>query len=159
MCVLVFRIEPGHYSMKHVQMKIKKTRNLIFCFHYYWLYLNFINTYKPFLSSQVMDFRWKKSINILEIHCVSTSDKTTNFTSWAWLCQKMDLGFKIQKINYRIRIRILDIPWVPIFRQNREIWPFLLKVAEKLVFDLIFRKKNAEIRISILKISFVPIIR
>ena len=37
----------------------------------------------------------------------------------------MELGFKIQKINLGIRIRILKIPNVSIFRQNGQIWLFL----------------------------------
>ena len=34
---------------------------------------------------------------------------------------KMDLGFEIQKINLRIRISILETPFVPIFKQNGQV--------------------------------------
>ena len=37
------------------------------------------------------------------------------------LPEKMDLGLKIQKTNIGIRISILDIPCVPIFRQNGQV--------------------------------------
>ena len=43
----------------------------------------------------------------------------------------MDLGFKIQKTNLLVRIRILKIPSVPIFKQNEQIWPFKLKFGQK----------------------------
>ena len=42
--------------------------------------------------------------------------KTLTFS--AQNCLKMDLGLEIQKTNVGIRISILEIPCVPIFRQN-----------------------------------------
>ena len=63
-----------------------------------------------------------KQISILEIYCVTTSDKTATFTSLT--LPKMILGFEIQKSNFRIRIHILEIPCVPIFRQSGQMWPF-----------------------------------
>ena len=57
----------------------------------------------------------------------------------------MDLGFEIQKTNFRIRIRILEIPCVPIFRPSEQIWLFWPKFAQKFVqkldFGLKFRKQ------------------
>ena len=46
----------------------------------------------------------------------------------------MDLGFEIQKANFGIRINILEIPCVPIFRWNGQIWLFWPKF-----FDLNFQ--------------------
>ena len=43
----------------------------------------------------------------------------------------MDLAFKIQKTNLGIRIHILKIPSVPIFKQNGQIWLFWPKFAQK----------------------------
>ena len=43
----------------------------------------------------------------------------------------MDLAFKIQKTNLGIKILILKIPNVPIFKQNGEIWLFWPKFAQK----------------------------
>ena len=34
----------------------------------------------------------------------------------------MDLDFEIQKTNVRMRINNLEIPYVPIFRQNRQLY-------------------------------------
>ena len=41
-------------------------------------------------------------------------------TSLAQICPKIDLGLEIQKTNVGIRISILEIPCVPIFRQNEQ---------------------------------------
>ena len=43
---------------------------------------------------------------------------------------KMDLGLEIQKNNFEISIRILNIPFVPIFMQNKRIWPFWPKFPQ-----------------------------
>ena len=59
----------------------------------------------------------------------------------------MDLGFKIQKANLGIRIRILKIPSVPIFREKKE------NFAQEI------QKANVEIRISILEIPYMPTYR
>ena len=59
-------------------------------------------------------------IRILEILCVQFSGKTDNFDSSAQICPQMDLGLEIQKIN-RIRISIIKILCVLIFRQNRQL--------------------------------------
>ena len=53
----------------------------------------------------------------------------------------MELGFEIQKTNFGIRIRILDIPCVPIFRHSGQIWLYWSKFTQKLVFGLKFFKK------------------
>ena len=53
----------------------------------------------------------------------------------------MDLGFKIQKANLEIIIRILKISYVPIFRQNGQIALFLPKFVQKWIFSLKLRKK------------------
>ena len=40
----------------------------------------------------------------------------------AQICPKRKLQFEIQKTNVGIRITILEIPYVPIFRQNGHFW-------------------------------------
>ena len=53
----------------------------------------------------------------------------------------MNLGFKIQKTNLGIRIRILKIQSLPIFRQNGQIllsWP---KFDQKWIFSSKLRKQ------------------
>ena len=62
----------------------------------------------------------------------------------------MDLGFKIQKTNFGVRICILEIPCVPIFRQSPQICP-------KMDLGLEIQKTNVEIRISIPDILCMPI--
>ena len=91
-----------------------------------------------------------KQISTLKIRCVTTSDKRSNSFSWDWLCPKRNLGFEIQKNNFGKRICILEIPCMPIFRQNGQLWLFWLKFAQK---------TNARIRISFLEIPYVPIFR
>ena len=43
----------------------------------------------------------------------------------------MDLGFEIQKTNVGIRMSILKILSIPIFKQNEQLWLFWLKFAQK----------------------------
>ena len=82
----------------------------------------------------------QKQITTLQICCVTKLDETSNSTSWAKFCPKMDLGFEIQKANAEIRISILEIPCVPIFRQNRQLWLFWPQFAQQWIFDWKFRK-------------------
>ena len=71
----------------------------------------------------------------------------------------MDLGFKIQKTNLGIRIRILKIPSVPIFWQNGQIWLFWPTFDQKLIFSSKLKKANVEIRVTILEIPRMPTFR
>ena len=63
----------------------------------------------------------RKQISTLEMQCANTSDETGSFTSWAKLFSKMDLGLEIQKKNVGIKISILEILYVPILSQNRQV--------------------------------------
>ena len=163
---------------------IRKTRNLIFCFHY-WLYLNFINTYKsPLLSSPVTDlisnetnhhlwdtlcnyikqnrqfhllgltlpkngFRywnsknkcWNKNQHPRDTMCANFQAEETTLTFLAPICPKMDFWLEIQKTNVEIRINILEIPCVPLFRQNRQLWNVWPKFAQKWIFGWNFKKR------------------
>ena len=163
---------------------IRKTRNLIFCFHY-WLYLNFINTYKsPLLSSPVTDlisnetnhhlwdtlcnyikqkrqfhllgltlpkngFRywnsknkcWNKNQHPRDTMCANFQAEQTTLTFLAPICPKMDFWLEIQKTNVEIRIIILEIPCVPLFRQNRQLWNVWPKFAQKWIFGWNFKKR------------------
>ena len=62
---------------------------------------------------------------------MTTSLKRTTLTFLAQICLKRKLGFQIQKTNVGIRISILEIPCVPIFRQNRQHWIFGSIFAQK----------------------------
>ena len=52
----------------------------------------------------------------------------------------MDLGLKILKTNVAIRISILQIPCVPIFRQNGQLKIFQAKFAQILDFGVLISK-------------------
>ena len=53
--------------------------------------------------------------------CVNFRLKQITLTFLAQICPKRKLGFEIQKTNVGIRISILEIPCVPIFRQNGQL--------------------------------------
>ena len=71
----------------------------------------------------------------------------------------MNLDFRIQKTNAGIRISFQKIPYVPIFRQNAQLWLFRSKFDLKRNLESKIQKTNVRIRISILEIPCVPIFR
>ena len=70
-----------------------------------------------------------RNLHIQDDMCVNFQLKQTTLTFLAQICPKRKLGFEIQKTNIGIRISILEIPCVPIFRQNRQLWIFGPKFA------------------------------
>ena len=64
---------------------------------------------------------WNKNQHPPDTLYAKFQRKYTILTLSAHIYPKIDLGFEIQKINVRIRISILDIPWVPFVRQNRQL--------------------------------------
>ena len=85
--------------------------------------------------------------------------KRTTLTFLAQICPKRKLGFEIQKTNVGIRISILEIPCVPIFRQNRQLWIFGPRFAKKWIFGPKFQKSKSGFEIRILEILGAPIFR
>ena len=53
--------------------------------------------------------------------CANFQAKQTNLTFLAQICPKMDFWLEIHKTNAGIRISIIEIPCVTIFKQNEEI--------------------------------------
>ena len=53
--------------------------------------------------------------------CVNFQAKWRTLTFLAQICPKENLELEIQKANVGIRISILEIPFVPIFRQNAQL--------------------------------------
>ena len=67
---------------------------------------------------------------------------TLNFSTQ--ICPKMTWELEIQKSNVGVRIRILEILIALIFRQNRQLWLFQPKFAQKWNYDWRFRKIRSE---------------
>ena len=89
--------------------------------------------------------------------CVNFQSKQTTLTFLAQICPKRKLGFEIQKTNVGIRISILEIPCVPIFRQNGQLWIFGPKFAQKWILGSEFQKSKSGFRINTSNIPCVPI--
>ena len=53
--------------------------------------------------------------------CTNFQAKQTALTFLAQICPKMELGLEIQKTNIGIKISILEILCVPIFRQDGQL--------------------------------------
>ena len=81
-------------------------------------------------------------ICILEILCVCVcacvracvcgfQAKQKALTFSAQICPTMDIGLETQKTNVGIRINILEILYMPIFRQNEQLWLFRPNFAQK----------------------------
>ena len=68
------------------------------------------------------------------------------FSDQIW--PKMDLVLKIQKTNVAIKINILEIPFVPIFKQKRQLWLFRPKFALKWILGSEFQKSKYGFRMS-----------
>ena len=91
--------------------------------------------------------------------CANFQLKRTTLTFLAQIYPKRKLGFEIQKTNVGIRISILEIPCVPIFRQNGQLWIFGPKFAQKWILGSKFQKSKSGFGISILEILSSPIFR
>ena len=56
--------------------------------------------------------------------------------------QKWIQGWKLRKINVGIKVSILSIFRVPIFKQNRQLWLFLAQTCWKINLGLEIQKTN-----------------
>ena len=89
--------------------------------------------------------------------CANFQLKRTTLTFLAQICPKRKLGFEIQKTNVGIRISILEIPCVPIFRQNGQLWIFGPKFAQKWILGSEFQKSKSGFGINTSNIPCGPI--
>ena len=89
--------------------------------------------------------------------CVNFQSKWTALNFLAKISPKIDLGLKIEKINVRIRVSILEILCVPIFSQNGQLSLFRPKFAQQWILVLKFQKSKAGFGIYFSKIPRVPI--
>ena len=60
----------------------------------------------------------KKNQHPRDTMCANFQAKQTTLTCLPQICPKIDLGLEIQKTYVGIRISIIEISCVPIFRQN-----------------------------------------
>ena len=91
--------------------------------------------------------------------CANFQVKQTTLTFSAQICPKMDFGVGVLKTKSGCRISSSKIPCVPIFRQNKQLWLFRPKFAQKWILGSEFRKTKSGCRISSSKMSFVLIFR
>ena len=85
------------------------------------------------------------------------SDKTDYFDFFCPNLSEMDFCLKIHKTNVGISISILEIPCVPISRQNGQLCPFGPKFAQKWSLGSEFRNSKSVFGISTSKIPREPI--
>ena len=89
--------------------------------------------------------------------CVNFKANQTALTFFGPSLYKRNLELKIQKTNVGIRISILEIPCVPIFRQNGQLWLFEPKFAQKWILGSEFQKSKSGFGISTSNIASEPI--
>ena len=85
--------------------------------------------------------------------CANFQLKWTTLTFLAQICPKRKLGFEIHKTNVGIRISI----FVPIFRQNGQLWIFGPKFAQKWILRSEFQKSKSGFGINTSKLPCVLI--
>ena len=91
--------------------------------------------------------------------CANFQTKRNTLTFLTKICPKMNFRVEIQKTNVGIKISILEILYVPTFRQNGQLWLFGLKFAQKWILGSDFQRTDVGIRISTLEIPCEPIFR
>ena len=89
--------------------------------------------------------------------CADFPAKKRTLTFLAQIFPEMNFCLKILKTNVRIRISILEIPCVSIFRQNKQLWLFGPKFAQKWILGSEFQKSKSGFGTSTSKIPCVPI--
>ena len=100
---------------------------------------------------------WNKNDQPRDTMCANLQAKWTTFNFLAQICSRMDLGLQTQKTNVGIRISILEILCLPIFKQNGQLWLFLPKFPQKWTLVSEFQKSKRGFGISTSKIPCVPI--
>ena len=93
-------------------------------------------------------------MNPQDIMCANFQTKRTTFTFLAQICPKWFLGSEFQKLNVGLRISILEISCVPVFRQNGQFWLFWPKLTQKRLFGSEFQKSKFGFGISTSKIPW-----
>ena len=100
---------------------------------------------------------WNKSQHSQDGMRANFQKKRTTLIFFFQIWPKRKLGFEIQETNVGIRISILEIPCVPIFRQNGQLWIFGPKFAQKWILGSEFQKSKSGFGICTSKIPCVSI--
>ena len=87
---------------------------------------------------------WNKNHHPRYTMYANFQTKQTTLTFLTQICPKKNLEFEIHKTNVGIRISILEIPCVPIFKQNKRLWLFWPKYAQQWIFGWKFIKLMSE---------------
>ena len=91
--------------------------------------------------------------------CNNFQLKRTTLTFLAQIFPKRKLGFEIQKTNVGIRISMLEIPCVPILKENGHLWLFGSKFAQEWILGSKFQKSKSRFGMSSLEILCIPIFK
>ena len=89
--------------------------------------------------------------------CANFQPKQTTLTFLTQICLKSNLDLEIQKNNVGIRISNLEIPCVPVFRQNKQLWLYGPKFTQKWILGWQFQKSMSGFGFNTSKISYMPI--
>ena len=76
--------------------------------------------------------------------CANFQQKWITLTFLAQICPKIDLGLEIQKTNVERGISILEILFVPIFKQKKKLFLFRPKFAQDRFWDQNFRNLSLD---------------
>ena len=76
--------------------------------------------------------------------CTNFQAKRTTLTFLAQICPKMDLRSEIQKTSVGIRISIVKMPCVPMFRKKGTILTFSTQICSKMDFGVGQNFKNPD---------------
>ena len=125
--------------------------------------MNNFDFFSPDLSKKGFRVRnWEKQCRNKNQHhrdtlCTNFQPNWTTLTFLAQIWPKMDLGSIIQKTNVGIRISIVKMSRLPIFRKNGQLWLFRPKFSQKWVLELEFQKSKSRFGICTSKIPCVSI--
>ena len=77
--------------------------------------------------------------------CANFQAKCTTLTFLPQICPKMDFWLEIQKTTVEIRTSILEIPFVPMFKEKGQLWLFWPKFARKWIWGRNFKTLSVDL--------------
>ena len=112
---------------------------------------------KWILSSKLRKQMLKQESASSRYHVCQLLDKTNNFDFFGPNLPKKEFKVGNHKTNVGIRISIVKISCVPIFRKNGQLWLFRPKFAQKWILESGFQKSKSEFGICTSKIPYVSL--